>query len=89
MPARAPASIDIARQQNVVVTEGDSGTTAAVFTAQLSAPSGLTTTVDDAEKNGAMKCAPRELAVARSNLEFAASSRGLRCSPLPSSPRSD
>jgi len=33
---------------------------------------GLTTTVDDAEKNGAMKCAPRELAVARSNLEFAA-----------------
>jgi outer membrane protein OmpA-like peptidoglycan-associated protein len=33
---------------------------------------GLTTTVDDAEKNGAMKCSPRELAVARSNLEFAA-----------------
>jgi outer membrane protein OmpA-like peptidoglycan-associated protein len=33
---------------------------------------GLTTTVDDAEKNGAMKCAPRELAIARSNLEFAA-----------------
>jgi len=32
---------------------------------------GLTKTVDDAEKNGAMKCAPRELAVARSNLEFA------------------
>jgi len=32
---------------------------------------GLTTTVDDAEKNGAMKCAPRELAIARSNLEFA------------------
>ena len=33
---------------------------------------GLTTTVDDAEKNGAMKCAPRELAIARSQLEFAA-----------------
>jgi OOP family OmpA-OmpF porin len=33
---------------------------------------GLTTTVDDAEKNGAMKCSPRELAVARSQLEFAA-----------------
>jgi outer membrane protein OmpA-like peptidoglycan-associated protein len=32
---------------------------------------GLTTTVDDAEKNGAMKCAPRELAIARSHLEFA------------------
>jgi outer membrane protein OmpA-like peptidoglycan-associated protein len=32
---------------------------------------GLTTTVDDAEKNGAMKCAPRELALARSHLEFA------------------
>jgi OOP family OmpA-OmpF porin len=32
---------------------------------------GLTKTVDDAEKNGAMKCAPRELALARSNLEFA------------------
>jgi OOP family OmpA-OmpF porin len=32
---------------------------------------GLQKTVDDAEKNGAMKCAPRELAVARSNLEFA------------------
>ena len=32
---------------------------------------GLTTTVDDAQKNGAMKCAPRELAIARSNLEFA------------------
>jgi OmpA-OmpF porin, OOP family len=32
---------------------------------------GLTTTVDDAEKNGAMKCTPRELAVARSQLEFA------------------
>ncbi len=32
---------------------------------------GLTKTVDDAEKNGAMKCAPRELAIARSNLEFA------------------
>jgi OmpA-OmpF porin, OOP family len=32
---------------------------------------GLTKTVDDAEKNGAMKCAPRELAVARANLEFA------------------
>jgi OOP family OmpA-OmpF porin len=32
---------------------------------------GLETTVDDAEKNGAMKCAPRELAIARSHLEFA------------------
>ena len=32
----------------------------------------MTTTVDDAEKNGAMKCAPRELAIARSQLEFAA-----------------
>ena len=32
---------------------------------------GLTTTVDDAEKNGAMKCSPRELAIARSQLEFA------------------
>ena len=32
---------------------------------------GLSTTVDDAEKNGAMKCAPRELALARSHLEFA------------------
>ncbi|HZU84193.1 MAG TPA: OmpA family protein [Polyangiaceae bacterium] len=33
---------------------------------------GLTTTVADAEKNGAMRCAPRELAVAKSHLEFAA-----------------
>jgi OmpA-OmpF porin, OOP family len=32
---------------------------------------GLTTTVEDAEKNGAMTCAPRELAVAKSQLEFA------------------
>src|SRR5215472_10271853 len=32
---------------------------------------GLTTTVQDAEKNGAMRCAPRELAIAKSNLEFA------------------
>ena len=32
---------------------------------------GLTTTVTDAEKNGAMRCAPRELAVAKSQLEFA------------------
>jgi OOP family OmpA-OmpF porin len=32
---------------------------------------GLSTTVDDAEKNGAMSCAPRELAVAKSQLEFA------------------
>jgi outer membrane protein OmpA-like peptidoglycan-associated protein len=32
---------------------------------------GLSTTVEDAEKNGAMRCAPRELAVAKSNLEFA------------------
>jgi OOP family OmpA-OmpF porin len=32
---------------------------------------GLTTTVEDAEKNGAIRCAPRELAVAKSNLEFA------------------
>src|SRR5580693_9439240 len=32
---------------------------------------GLTTTVADAEKNGAMTCAPRELAVAKSQLEFA------------------
>jgi outer membrane protein OmpA-like peptidoglycan-associated protein len=33
---------------------------------------GLTTTVEDAEKNGAMRCAPRELAIAKSHLEFAA-----------------
>jgi outer membrane protein OmpA-like peptidoglycan-associated protein len=32
---------------------------------------GLSTTVADAEKNGAMTCAPRELAVAKSELEFA------------------
>jgi outer membrane protein OmpA-like peptidoglycan-associated protein len=32
---------------------------------------GLSTTVDDAEKNGAMTCAPRELAIAKSQLEFA------------------
>jgi OOP family OmpA-OmpF porin len=32
---------------------------------------GLSTTLDDAEKNGAMSCAPRELAVAKSQLEFA------------------
>src|SRR6202008_2174270 len=32
--------------RNVAVTEGDSGTTDAVFTAQLSAASSLTTTVD-------------------------------------------
>ena len=32
---------------------------------------GLTTTVEDAQKNGAMRCAPRELAVAKSQLEFA------------------
>jgi OOP family OmpA-OmpF porin len=32
---------------------------------------GLETTVEDAEKNGAMTCAPRELAVAKSQLEFA------------------
>jgi outer membrane protein OmpA-like peptidoglycan-associated protein len=32
---------------------------------------GLSTTVADAEKNGAMTCAPRELAVAKSQLEFA------------------
>jgi OmpA-OmpF porin, OOP family len=32
---------------------------------------GLSTTVEDAEKNGAMTCAPRELAVAKSQLEFA------------------
>jgi OOP family OmpA-OmpF porin len=32
---------------------------------------GLSTTVDDAEKNGAMRCTPRELAIARSQLEFA------------------
>jgi OOP family OmpA-OmpF porin len=32
---------------------------------------GLSTTVADAEKNGAMRCAPRELAVAKSHLEFA------------------
>jgi OmpA-OmpF porin, OOP family len=32
---------------------------------------GLTTTVEDAQKNGAMRCAPRELAVAKSHLEFA------------------
>jgi len=32
---------------------------------------GLESVVDQAEKNGAMKCAPRELAIARSQLEFA------------------
>jgi OOP family OmpA-OmpF porin len=32
---------------------------------------GLTTTVEDAIKNGAMRCAPRELAIAKSRLEFA------------------
>jgi len=32
---------------------------------------GLSTTVEDAEKNGAMTCAPRELALAKSELEFA------------------
>jgi OOP family OmpA-OmpF porin len=32
---------------------------------------GLSTTVADAEKNGAMTCAPRELAIAKSELEFA------------------
>ncbi len=32
---------------------------------------GLTTTLEDAEKNGAMTCAPRELAIGKSELEFA------------------
>jgi len=32
---------------------------------------GLATTLEDAEKNGAMTCAPRELAVGKSELEFA------------------
>jgi OOP family OmpA-OmpF porin len=32
---------------------------------------GLSTTLEDAEKNGAMTCAPRELAVGKSELEFA------------------
>jgi OOP family OmpA-OmpF porin len=32
---------------------------------------GLSTTVDQAERNGAMACAPRELAIARSQIEFA------------------
>ncbi len=32
---------------------------------------GLSAIADSAEKNGAMKCAPRELALARSHLEFA------------------
>jgi len=32
---------------------------------------GLETTVMDAEKNGAIRCAPRELAIAKSQLEFA------------------
>ncbi|HEY1954757.1 MAG TPA: OmpA family protein [Polyangiaceae bacterium] len=32
---------------------------------------GLSAIADNAEKNGAMKCAPRELALARSHLEFA------------------
>jgi outer membrane protein OmpA-like peptidoglycan-associated protein len=32
---------------------------------------GLSTIADNAEKNGAMRCAPRELALARSHLEFA------------------
>src|SRR6185436_3237823 len=33
---------------------------------------GLGKIVDQAERNGALRCAPRELAVARSNLRFAA-----------------
>jgi outer membrane protein OmpA-like peptidoglycan-associated protein len=33
---------------------------------------GLNKVVDDAEKNGAMKCAPRELALAKAHLRFAA-----------------
>ena len=33
---------------------------------------GLTQDVDNAEKNGAMRCAPRELALAKSHLRFAA-----------------
>jgi outer membrane protein OmpA-like peptidoglycan-associated protein len=33
---------------------------------------GLSTMLEDAEKNGAMTCAPRELAVGKSELEFAA-----------------
>ena len=32
---------------------------------------GLTDIVDQAERNGAIRCAPRELAVAKSQLEFA------------------
>jgi outer membrane protein OmpA-like peptidoglycan-associated protein len=32
---------------------------------------GLSTTLEDAEKNGAMTCAPRELAIGKSELEFA------------------
>ncbi|MEO8800686.1 MAG: OmpA family protein, partial [Polyangiaceae bacterium] len=32
---------------------------------------GLTKIVDEAENNGAKKCAPRELALARSNIVFA------------------
>jgi OOP family OmpA-OmpF porin len=32
---------------------------------------GLSTTVADAERNGAQRCAPRELAIAKSQLEFA------------------
>ena len=32
---------------------------------------GMTTTVEDALRNGAIRCAPRELAVAKSQLEFA------------------
>lgn len=37
---------------------------------------GLSTTVADAEKNGAMTCAPRELAIAKSQLEFASIALG-------------
>lgn len=41
---------------------------------------GLSTTLEDAEKNGAMTCAPRELAVGKSELEFAEESTSIRAS---------
>jgi OmpA-OmpF porin, OOP family len=37
---------------------------------------GLSTTVADAERNGAMTCAPRELAIAKSQIEFASIALG-------------
>jgi outer membrane protein OmpA-like peptidoglycan-associated protein len=54
------------------------GVTIAMFVAACAGPSalrgridGLSAIADNAEKSGAIKCAPRELALARSHLEFA------------------